>query len=27
MRRTHEKKAASGSPRVGLQPTGDPSWD
>jgi len=27
MRRTNEKKDASGPPRTGLQPTGDPSWD
>jgi hypothetical protein len=27
LRRTNEKKDASGPPRKGLQPTGDPSWD
>ena len=27
LRRMNEKKGASGPPRKGLQPTGDPSWD
>jgi hypothetical protein len=27
MRRTNEKKDASGSPRKGLQPAGDLSWN